>query len=142
MTDIQGALGLSQHGRLDEFVARRRAIARIYDAALAGLPLILPYQDCAGDSAFHLYVVQVDAAEARVDRGTVFERLRKSGIGVNVHYIPVHTQPYYRRLGFERGQFPAAERYYMNAISLPMFAGLQDGDIARVVSALEQALHQ
>lgn len=141
LTDLQAALGLSQHQRLEAFVRRRREIARIYDEALAGLPLLRPYQHPDSASAFHLYVVQVDPG-CGVDRATAFARLRQAGIGVNVHYIPVHTQPYYRRLGFAAGMYPAAEHYYRHAISLPLFVGLGDDDIARVVSALREALRR
>jgi UDP-4-amino-4,6-dideoxy-N-acetyl-beta-L-altrosamine transaminase len=142
MTDVHAALGLSQHDRLDEFVMRRRQIARSYDASLAELPLILPFQHSDTESPFHLYVVQVDPDSAKVDRHTLFNRLREAGIGVNVHYIPVHTQPYYRRLGFRRGQYPVAERYYMHAMSLPMYAALDDGDVMRVVSTLRRELSE
>jgi UDP-4-amino-4,6-dideoxy-N-acetyl-beta-L-altrosamine transaminase len=140
MTDMQAALGLSQHGRLDEFIARRRQIARGYHESLADLPLILPVEQPGTESSFHLYVVQVDPDKAKVGRRALFDHLRKAGIGVNVHYIPVHTQPYYRRMGFCQGQYPVAEKYYMHAISLPMFAALSDVDIERVVNALKEGL--
>jgi UDP-4-amino-4,6-dideoxy-N-acetyl-beta-L-altrosamine transaminase len=140
LPDVLAALGASQHCRLGEFVERRRRLAARYDAELAGLPLVLPARDREGESAFHLYVVQV-ADQAGVDRGTVFTRLRAAGVGVNVHYIPVHTQPYYRRLGFRPGMFPHAERYYRHAISLPMYAALEDSDLERVVHELRAALH-
>lgn len=140
MPDVLAALGASQHSRLGEFVERRRRIAARYDTELAGLPLVIPVRDHEGESAFHLYVVQV-ADDAGVDRGTVFARLRAAGVGVNVHYIPVHTQPYYRRLGFSLGMFPHAERYYRHAISLPIYAGLEDNDLERVVQKLREALH-
>jgi UDP-4-amino-4,6-dideoxy-N-acetyl-beta-L-altrosamine transaminase len=140
MTDVQAALGLSQHNRLDEFVARRRKIARTYDERLAELPLILPLRDCDTESAFHLYVVQIDSDSTLIARRTVFERLRKAGIGVNVHYIPVHTQPYYRRRGFRLGQYPEAEKYYSRAISIPMYAALEPSAIDRVTAALREAL--
>jgi UDP-4-amino-4,6-dideoxy-N-acetyl-beta-L-altrosamine transaminase len=140
MTDFQAALGLSQHDRLDEFVARRRQIACAYDERLADLPLILPLQNCDTESAFHLYVVQVDSDSTLIARRTVFERLQKAGIGVNVHYIPVHTQPYYRRRGFRLGQFPEAERYYSRAISIPMYAALETSAIDRVTAALREAV--
>lgn len=140
MTDIHAALGVSQHARIAEFVERRREIAQRYDESLAALPLVLPFQSPDTASAFHLYVIQVDPARAPIDRRTLFDRLRSAGIGVNVHYIPVHTQPHYRQLGFRPGQFPAAERYYANAISLPIFFGLQPSQQAHVVTQLETEL--
>jgi UDP-4-amino-4,6-dideoxy-N-acetyl-beta-L-altrosamine transaminase len=140
MTDFQAALGLSQHNRLDEFVGRRRQIARAYRERLAGLPVILPFQHSDTESAFHLYVVQVDSDRTLIARRTVFERLRKAGIGVNVHYIPVHTQPYYRGRGFRLGQYPEAEEYYSRAISLPIYATLETSAIDRVSAALREAL--
>ncbi|WP_317204571.1 UDP-4-amino-4,6-dideoxy-N-acetyl-beta-L-altrosamine transaminase [Janthinobacterium sp.] len=140
ITDIQAALGLAQLGRLDLFVARRRQLAARYDALLAGLPLRTPHQDGAGRSAFHLYPVWIDEAAAGKGRRAVFEALRARGIGVNVHYIPVHTQPYYQDLGFAQGQFPAAERYYAGAISLPLYYDLSEAEQDQVVAALKEAL--
>jgi UDP-4-amino-4,6-dideoxy-N-acetyl-beta-L-altrosamine transaminase len=139
MTDVLAALGRSQHTHLREFIARRREIARRYDERLPRLPLILPYQAPGVESAFHLYVVQL-AATCPLERPEVFQRLRAAGIGVNVHYIPVHTQPYYQRLGFRAGMFPNAEEYYRRALSLPMYVGLTDAEVDRVVAALETAL--
>jgi UDP-4-amino-4,6-dideoxy-N-acetyl-beta-L-altrosamine transaminase len=140
MTDVQAALGLSQHRRLKEFVTRRRQIARSYDELLAGLPLVLPFQHPDSASAFHLYVIQVDPDGCDIGRRTVFERLRAEDIGVSVHYIPVYTQPYYRRLGFRAGACPTAESYYSHAMSLPMYVGLTDDDIQDVVNALRKSL--
>jgi UDP-4-amino-4,6-dideoxy-N-acetyl-beta-L-altrosamine transaminase len=136
MTDMQAALGLSQLRRLDEFLATRRRLAQRYDGLLAGLPVARPWQAPEGHSAFHLYPVQVRPA----DRRRVFDGLRARGIGVQVHYIPVHLQPYYRTLGFKDGDFPVAERYYAGAISLPMYAALTDDDQDAVVEALRAEL--
>jgi UDP-4-amino-4,6-dideoxy-N-acetyl-beta-L-altrosamine transaminase len=141
LPDVLAALGFSQHRRLGEFLARRRQIARRYDELLTGLPLVLPFEAADCVSALHLYVVQIDPRSSPVDRGTAFARLRAAGVGVNVHYIPVHTQPYYRRLGFRSGMYPCAERYYQHAISLPMFFGLTDSQIEQVVGALRESLH-
>jgi dTDP-4-amino-4,6-dideoxygalactose transaminase len=141
MTDIQAALGLSQQGRIDEFLKRRREIVRAYDEALGILPLIRPYQHPDSESAWHLYAVQVDGGKAPVDRGTLFGRLRRAGIGVNVHYIPVHLQPYYLRRGFRQGQFPQAERYFSNALSLPVFFDFQPAQQAMVIATLTRELH-
>lgn len=140
MTDIQAALGLSQLAKLDRFVARRAAIAKEYETELAGLPLVLPWQDPDGQSAWHLYVVRVDLGKPEKTRREVFDSLRARGIGVNVHYIPVHTQPYYRRLGFKPGDFPAAERYYQEAVSLPMYYSLTAEEQEYVIDSLKQVL--
>lgn len=140
LTDLQAALGLSQLTRLDEFIARRQLLARRYDGMLAGLPLLTPHQDPHNQSALHLYPVQVDTAACGRSRREVFDALRAAGIGVNVHYIPVHTQPYYRRLGFRDGDFPVAEAYYARALSLPLYYGLTTAEQDRVVAALAAAL--
>jgi UDP-4-amino-4,6-dideoxy-N-acetyl-beta-L-altrosamine transaminase len=139
LTDIQAALGLSQLGRLDQYVARRRELAARYDRLLAGLPLLLPYQAPDSESAFHLYPVQIDSGRTDKTRLEVFNHLRAGGIGVNVHYIPVHTQPYYRRLGFKPGDFPEAEKYYAGALSLPLFYGLSEADQDYVAATLKEA---
>jgi len=139
MTDIQAALGLSQLARLNEFIERRHTLARNYDLLFDGLPLVPPYQRPNARSAWHLYVVRVPG-DGRKTRNEVFARLRDKGILVNVHYIPVHTQPYYLRLGFRLGDFPEAERYYEEAISLPMFVGLSETDQERVAEQLRHIL--
>jgi UDP-4-amino-4,6-dideoxy-N-acetyl-beta-L-altrosamine transaminase len=140
LTDLQAALGTSQLARLDAYVARRAALARAYDAALADLPLTTPWQHPDTASAWHLYVVRLHTQAIARSHRQVFEALRAAGIGVNLHYIPVHTQPYYRALGFGPGQFPEAERYYAEAISLPMYPTLTDAQQAEVVAALQRAL--
>lgn len=135
MTDMQAALGLSQIKNINAWLARRHQLADQYDLALAGLPLAVT-QRVAGDyCALHLYCIQVK------NRRSVFEHLRASGVGVNVHYIPVHLQPYYKRLGFKPGQFPNSEAFYSKTISLPMFAGLKDDDQAQVIQAVKAALN-
>jgi UDP-4-amino-4,6-dideoxy-N-acetyl-beta-L-altrosamine transaminase len=140
MTDIQAALGASQMQRLDQFVSRRRQLAERYDESLKDLPLILPWQHPDAYSAFHLYVVRLEFAAIEKTRRQVFEALRQKGIGVNVHYIPVHTQPYYRGLGFKPGDFPHAEEYYRGAISLPLYAALSDGEQDQVIRALREVM--
>jgi UDP-4-amino-4,6-dideoxy-N-acetyl-beta-L-altrosamine transaminase len=141
MTDMQAALGASQMTRLGEFAARRRQIADLYDQALAGLPLRALTRDPAGISGWHLYMIRLDLAAIQPrTRRQVFESLRAQGIGVNVHYIPVHLQPDYRQFGFKPGDFPEAERYYEECITLPMFPAMRDEDILRVKEALIQAI--
>ncbi len=137
MTDLQAALGRSQLARLDAYVERRHAIARRYDEALRGSALLLPWRDPQDRSALHLYPVQVLAPRGR---RAVFDSMRAAGIGVNVHYIPVHLQPDYRRFGCAAGDFPQAEAYYARAMSLPMFPTLDDDAQQRVVDTLLTAL--
>ena len=139
MTELQAALGVSQMTRLDEFVARRHALADRYDALLADLPLTLPHRNPNNRSALHLYPVQVQPESGKT-RQQVFDYLRAHGIGANVHYIPVHTQPYYRqRFGFKQGDFPAAEAYYHRAITLPLYFSLSEEEQDSVVATLQQA---
>jgi len=140
MTDIQAALGASQLTRLDPFVARRRELAARYDRLLAKLPVTCPWQHPDTSSAWHLYVIRLRRNEIRLSRRQVFDALRAAGIGVNVHYIPVHTQPYYRNLGFAPGMFPEAESYYEDAITLPLFSKMTDVEQDTVVAALENIL--
>lgn len=141
MTDIQAALGLSQLTRLPAFVARRRALAERYGELLKGLPLTLPSAQPGADSAWHLYPVRVQGEALRKRHGQIFTALRAAGIGVNLHYIPVHLQPYYRALGFGPGDFPEAERYYSEAISLPLYPDMTDEQQEQVVQALISVLH-
>ncbi|WP_269532008.1 UDP-4-amino-4,6-dideoxy-N-acetyl-beta-L-altrosamine transaminase [Chitinimonas sp. BJYL2] len=138
LTDIQAVLGLSQLQKLDQFVARRRELAARYDELLADLPLQLPTRQVDAESAWHLYVVRLKLDQIGKTHKAVFEGLRAAGIGVNLHYIPVHTQPYYRALGFKDGDFPNAEAYYREALSLPMFAGLEKVNQVVVIDAVKQ----
>jgi UDP-4-amino-4,6-dideoxy-N-acetyl-beta-L-altrosamine transaminase len=140
MTDLQAALGLSQMQRLDEFVAKRHDIAKRYDQILAGLPVITPWQHADSYSGLHLYVIRLKLDEIGGTHRQVFEALRAAGIGVNLHYIPVYRQPYYEGLGFKAGHCPGSERYYAEAISLPMYPGLTEGQQSRVVRALAEAV--
>lgn len=137
MTDMQAALGISQMRRLDTYVAQRRHLARRYDEVLEKLPVMTPYQRPDGKSAWHLYVIRLDPCRATKTRRQVFDSLRARDIGVNLHYIPVYSQPYYQRSGFVRGDFPESERFYAEAISLPMFPELDSGLHEQVVRALE-----
>lgn len=136
MTDMQAALGSSQMTRLDAFIARRRALAARYDAAFVDLDIIRPWQDPATDSSWHLYVVRLDQRRNAIGHRAAYDQLRSDGIGVNLHYMPVYLQPYYRRLGFAPGHCPEAERYYAEAISIPLYAGLSDQDQDKVVAAV------
>ncbi len=140
MTDIQAALGLSQLQHLDEFVSRRNKLAGRYDHILADLPVTTPRQHPDTYSAWHLYVIRLNLGNLASSRREVFDYLRDQGIGVNVHYIPVHTQPYYRRMGFEWGMFPEAEQYYQEAITLPLFPAMTGEEQDRVVDALKDIL--
>lgn len=137
MTDVLAALGLSQMSRVDAFVDRRHQVAARYAEALAALPLSLPLAESEGRSALHLYVVQLGTGH---NRRSVFEALRARDIGVNVHYIPVHLQPYYAAQGFRPGHCPDAERYYASAISLPIHPGLSEADQDHVIEALRDVL--
>ena len=141
MTELQGALGVSQMNYLDDFVTRRHQLAKRYDELLKDLPIMLPYRNPANYSGFHLYPIQLTADSGKT-RKQVFDSLRAQNIGVNVHYIPVHTQPYYAKLGFKQGDFPHAERYYAQAISLPLYYDLSEALQDQVVDALKIALAQ
>jgi UDP-4-amino-4,6-dideoxy-N-acetyl-beta-L-altrosamine transaminase len=138
MTDIQAALGTSQMQRLDEFVTRRHAIAARYDDELKPLGVTLPWQHPDTYSALHLYPIRFSGQQGR--RKALFGALRAAGVGVNVHYIPVHIQPYYRELGFRKGDFSEAERYYDEAVSLPMFPKLTDDQQSHVIRAVADCL--
>jgi UDP-4-amino-4,6-dideoxy-N-acetyl-beta-L-altrosamine transaminase len=141
MTEMQAAVGISQLERLDAFVAQRREVAAKYDRECATLPVARPWQHPHTDSAWHLYVIRVGGKKAgSLVRKAIFESLREAGIAVNVHYIPVHTQPYYERMGFQSGQYPEAERYYEVAISLPLYPDLDPPQQSYVVSKLGTAL--
>lgn len=142
MTDLQAALGLSQLDKLEGFIARRRELAARYNRLLNGLPLTLPGLQPEAESAWHLYVVRLRLDEISLDHRQVFEGLRAAGIGVNLHYIPVHLQPYYRDLGFAQGDYPQAEGYYAEAISLPMFPSLGDDQQDYVVGQLQRLLEE
>ncbi len=140
MTDIQAALGCSQLERLDEFVTRRQAIAGKYNRALQCLPLVLPWQHPDTYSAYHLYVICLEEEQLQKSHKQVFEELRQAGIGVNLHYIPVHTQPYYAQFGFQWGDFPVSEYYYSTAISIPMYAAMTEGQQDVVIKTITEIL--
>jgi UDP-4-amino-4,6-dideoxy-N-acetyl-beta-L-altrosamine transaminase len=139
VTDLQAALGLSQLARVDEFVRRRRQLAARYARLLSDLPVVTPWQHPDTCSAWHLYVIQL-ASECGCSRREVVEKLRVANVLVNVHYIPVHLQPYYRHMGFQPGMYPIAEKYYGAAISLPMYYDLTDEEQDYVVDQLRCAV--
>jgi len=140
MTELQGALGITQMQRLDQFVSQRHVLAKRYNELLSELPLTLPWQHPDSYSGLHLYVIRLSLDKISKTHLQVFEELREAGIGVNLHYIPVHTQPYYQNMGFREGNFPQAEQYYKEAISLPMFSKLAEEQQNQVVRQLRRIL--
>ena len=138
MTDIQAALGVSQLKRLDDYVSRRHELSTRYNELLKDFPLVIPYQHNDGYSAFHLYIIRL---KNKNKHKQVFEYLRKNGIGVNLHYIPVYHQPYYEAMGFKKGYCLEAENYYNEAISLPMYATLSEAEQDKVAAVLHEALN-
>ncbi len=137
MTELQAALGVSQMNELDHFISRRHELVARYENGLKSLPIVRPWQHPDSRSAFHLYVIQVSEM-ARMNRDQLFAALRGAGILVNVHYIPIHLQPFYQRKGFQSGDFPVAEAYYARAISLPLYAGLSDSDQDYVIQKIKE----
>jgi UDP-4-amino-4,6-dideoxy-N-acetyl-beta-L-altrosamine transaminase len=140
MTDMQAALGVSQMNRLTDYVKRRHEIAQRYNDLLADLPLTLPWQHPDSHSAYHLYVVRLQLGKISATHRRVFEALRAKDVMVNLHYIPVHTHPYYQQMGFKPGDFPQAERYYREAISIPMHVNLTEDELQFVASCLREAM--
>jgi UDP-4-amino-4,6-dideoxy-N-acetyl-beta-L-altrosamine transaminase len=141
MTELQAALGVSQMQRLDEFIAKRHILQQRYDSLLSGLPIIKPYQDKHSFSALHLYPIQIDFSKVSRNRKQIFNKLRENGIGVNVHYIPIHTQPYYLQFGFREGDLLSSESYYSRTISLPLFHAMtveQQDEVCNVLKWLLQ----
>jgi dTDP-4-amino-4,6-dideoxygalactose transaminase len=140
MTELQAALGISQMQRLDEFIAKRHILQENYDSLLSALPIIKPYQDKDSYSALHLYPIQIELDKVSNNREQIFNVLTESGVGVNVHYIPIHTQPYYLQFGFSEGDFPNSEAYYSGAISIPLFHTMTAEQQDTVIDALKQVL--
>ena len=140
MTDIQAALGCSQMDRLDEFVSRRRYLAARYDELLKDLPLKTPHQSEDTNSSWHIYVVRLDRSAVKKSKVQIFDEMRARGVTLNLHYIPVHTQPYYERLGHRPGECPAAMEYYAEAFTLPLYYRLTDEQQDYVVESLRAVL--
>ena len=141
MTELQAALGVSQLYRLHEFVSKRHQIAQRYNEILHNLPVVLPYQLPQTYSGLHLYAIRIQLDRIKKSRKEIFESLRAKNIGVNVHYIPVHTQPYYQAMGFTVGDFPQAEAYYEAAISLPMYPDLSEDQLNYIYQSLKEVLN-
>jgi UDP-4-amino-4,6-dideoxy-N-acetyl-beta-L-altrosamine transaminase len=140
MTELQAALGVSQMQRLDIFVAHRHKLAQRYDQLLTNLPLAVPWQHPDSYSGLHLYVIRLKLNKINKTHRQVFDALREQGIGVNLHYIPVHTQPYYQRMGFKFNDYPESEKYYAEAISLPLYQSLTFDEQDLVISAISRTL--
>ena len=136
LSDVHAALGLSQLKKLDSFINKRIALAKVYQQALAHLPLQLPAFENHADSAWHIYMVEL----TQHDRKAVYQQLHEKGVGVNVHYIPIHIQPYYQQLGFKLGDFLQAERFYDNALTLPLYPSMTESEQQTVIDALHQVL--
>ena len=140
LTDLQAALGLSQTARIDQYVATRFGLARRYESLLADLPIGLPWQHPDSYSAWHLYVVRLRLDELELSQRQIFDSMRAGGIGVNLHYIPVYRQPYFRAMGFRRAAYPEAESYYAEAITLPLFPTMTEAQQDEVASVLHQVI--
>lgn len=140
MTDIQAALGRSQMARVDQYVTRRHELAKRYNELLGKLPVTLPWQHPDSYSAVHLYVICLQLDQIKKTHREVFEEMRMNGIGVNLHYIPVHTQPYYKKFDLKYGNCPNAEKYYAEAISLPIYPKMSEVEQDKVISTLKKAL--
>lgn len=140
MTDIQAALGSSQLTRVDQYVARRHQLASLYNEKLAELPVILQTQAVDSYSSYHLYLIRLKLDEISTSRLTVFNHMRKNGVGVNVHYIPVYYHPYYEVLGLRESNCFNAERYYSEALTLPLYPGLLENEVERVISILKNVI--
>ena len=140
MTDLQAALGLSQMERLDEFVRKRHSFAKVYNEQLTSLSLTIPYQESNNYSSFHLYVIRLDLSSIHKTPRRIFDDLRAENIGVNLHYIPVYRQPYFQQMGFKVGYCPQAEKYYTEAISLPLYPTMSEEQQGKVIKSLKKVI--
>ena len=140
MTDIQAALGCSQMEHLDDFVERRRTLAQQYDALLKGLPLVTPYVMDGTVPSWHIYIVRMNCRQIKKSKQQIFVEMKERGIALNLHYIPVHRQPYYEKLGFRQGDFPHSEKYYEEAFTLPLYYSLTDAEQEQIVNCLQEIL--
>ena len=140
MSDIHAALGISQMNSLDKFISKRNELSQIYTEELKGLPLTIQRVRKEDLSAWHIFVIRLKLSELKLSRLEIYNSLRNKGIGVNVHYIPVHMQPFYKNLGFNKGDFPNSENYYDGAITIPMFTKLKKKEIKYVIQALKESI--
>ena len=138
MTDLQAALGICQLEKLDKFIQRRKEIVGQYNQAFKDIPgITIPFEKIKNSSAFHLYVLQIDFEKIGKTRPQVMDELKAKGIGTQVHYIPVHTQPYYKKnFGYKKGDFIVSEKYYEQALSIPLYPKMSDGDIKYIIKIL------
>ena len=140
MNDIQAALGLSQIKRLDQYIERRHQIAKYYDAELKNLSLTTPWQSPTIYSSYHLYPILIKVSSDTKTQKQVYDELRENNIEVNLHYTPVHRHPYYEKLGFKKNDFPIAEKFHQEVISIPMYAILQDEHQDHVIKTLKKVM--
>lgn len=140
MTDMQAALGVSQMRRLNTFIASRHKLAQRYNKQLENFPVITPFQHSDSFSSYHLYPILIKKDQVKKTKKQIFSELREGGVGVNIHYIPVHTQPYFESMGFKEGDFPEAENYYSKALTIPLFHGMTHQEQDYVIEQIKQVL--
>jgi len=141
MTDLQAALGVNQMKRIDDFVQKRRYLVKRYNSLLQDLPIILPKQHIVANPSWHLYVIRLKLGQVHLSKKDIFSKMKEKGIILNLHYIPVHMQPYYQSLGFKAGTCPVSEQYYQEAITLPLYYDLTDEEQNYIVKCLREILN-